>query len=82
MSLPVDLSPRPLEATLDSGPWTLHLFDPRDPPLDSGLWILRAFSSVLAEALPDLGSRTLDSETLDSLSAGSVGLWTMDLLSF
>ena len=82
MSLPVDLSPRPLEATLDSGPWTLPLLDPRDPPswtLDSGF---SAFSSVLTEALPDLGSRTLDSETLDSLSAGSVGLWTMDLLSF
>ena len=79
MSLPVDLSPRPLEATLDSGPWTLALLDPGDPPLDS--WF-SAFSSVLTEALPDLGSRTLDSETLDSLSAGSVGLWTMDLLSF
>ena len=81
MSLPVDLSPRPLEATLDSGPWTLPLLTLETHPwtLDSGI---SAFSSVLTEALPDLGSRTLDSETLDSLSAGSVGLWTMDLLSF
>ena len=81
MSLPVDLSPHPLEATLDSGPWTLPSLTLETHPwtLDSGF---SAFSSVLTEALPDLGSRTLDSETLDSLSAGSVGLWTMDLLSF